>query len=78
MSIPYQAIGIGIGFLLGVWAFIRADTAKGRAFIASSMAAIFLLPVVWRSAAASFASFICWIIFGLGCYIFLRYRGVGI
>ena len=78
MGIPYQAIGIGIGFLLGIWALIQADTGKGRALIASSMAAIFLLPVVWRSAAAGLISFICWVIFGFGCYIFLKYRGVGI
>jgi hypothetical protein len=78
MGIPYQAIGIGIGFLLGIWAFIVADSVKGRVFIAAAMAAIFFLPVVWRTAPASLISFICWIGFGLGCYIFLKYRGVGI
>ena len=78
MGIPYQAIGIGLGFLLGIWAFIVADSVKGRILIASAMAVIFLLPVVWRSPAAGLISFICWVIFGLGCYIFLRYRGVGV
>jgi hypothetical protein len=78
MGIPYQAIGIGIGFLLGIWAFIEADTIKGRVFVATTMAAVFFLPVVWPSAAASFISFICWIVFGAGCYVFLKYRGVGI
>jgi hypothetical protein len=78
MGIPYQEIGIGLGFLVGVWAFIQADTVKGRLFIASAMAAIFLLPIIWQSAAADLISFICWMIFGLGCYVFLKYRGVGV
>jgi hypothetical protein len=78
MGIPYQAIGIGIGFLLGIWAFIVADSVRGRVFIVSAMAAVFLLPVVWQTAAVSLISFICWVIFGLGCYIFLKYRGVGV
>ena len=78
MGIPYQAIGIGLGFLLGIWAFIVADSVKERVFIGSAMAAIFLLPVVWQSAAAGLISFICWIVFGVGCYILLKYRGVGV
>ncbi len=78
MGIPYQAIGIGIGFLLGIWAFIVADSVKGRVFIAAAMAGIFFFPVVWHAATASLISFICWIFFGLGCYIFLKYRGVGV
>jgi hypothetical protein len=77
MGIPYQAIGIGLGFLLGVYAFIIADSVTGRVFIAATMVAICVLRVVWQSAAASLVSFICWIVFGLGCYVFLKYRGVG-
>jgi hypothetical protein len=75
LGIPYQAIGIGLGFLLGIWAFIEADTVKGRAFIGTTMITIFILPVVWRRPAAGMVSFICWIFFGLGCYIFLKWRG---
>jgi hypothetical protein len=78
MGIPYQAIGIGLGFLFGIWALIQADTVRGRVFILSAMAAIFLIPVVWQQAAAQVLSFVCWVIFGLGCYVFLKYRGVGI
>jgi len=78
LGIPYQAIGIGLGFLLGIWAFIEADTFKGRVFIAATMITIFFLPVVWRHPAGGIVSFICWIVFGLGCYIFLKWRGVGI
>ena len=57
---------------------IQADTGKGRVFIVSAMVAIFLIPVVWQQAAARTLSFVCWVIFGLGCYVFLKYRGVGI
>jgi len=78
LGIPYQAIGIGLGLLLGIWVFIEADTAGGRVFIASTMIVIFLLPVVWRTGAASLISFICWIVFGAGCYIFLKLRGAGV
>ena len=78
MGIPYQAIGIGLGFMLGIWALLQADTVRGRVFIVSAMAAIFLLPIVWQSAAAQMLSFVCWVIFGFGCYVFLKYRGVGI
>jgi hypothetical protein len=78
MGIPYQAIGIGIGFLLGVWAFVEAETTTGRVFIVSTMIVIFLLPAVWQSQTASFVSFICWIVFGVGCYIFLKLRGAGV
>ena len=78
MGIPYQAIGIGIGFMLGILAIIEAETTTGRISIMAIMAAIFLLPVVWRTSAASLISFICWIVFGIGCYIFLKLRGAGV
>ncbi len=78
MGIPYQTIGIGLAFLLGVWAFIVADSFKGRIFIAAAMAFIFFLPVLWRNAASRMISFIGWIVFGAGCVIFLKLRGVDI
>ncbi len=78
MGIPYQAIGIGLAFLLGIWAIIEADTTSGRISIVAIMIVIFLLPVFWRSKAASLISFICWMVFGTGSYIFLKYRGVGL
>jgi hypothetical protein len=78
VGIPYETIGIGLGFLLGVWAFIVADSVKGRVFIVIAMALIFFFPVLWRRPASHMVSFIGWIIFGLGCVIFLKLRGVGI
>ena len=78
MGIPYQAIGIGLGFLLGIWALIEAETGRGRVFITATMIAIFLLPVFWRRPVAGLASFICWIVFGVSCYIFLKLRRAGL
>lgn len=78
MGIPYQAIGIGLGILLGTWAIIEAETTPGRVFIASMMAVLFLLPVIWRSGMAGLVSFILWMVFAVGCYIFLKLRGAGV
>jgi len=72
---PYQAIGIGIGFLIGIWAIIVAETAKGRVLIAAIMAGIFFLPVVWHKAISHFISFMAWIVFGISCYLFIKLRG---
>jgi hypothetical protein len=73
MGIPYQSIGIGIGFLLGIWVFIMAETPKGRTFILITLLLLFLLPVLWRHPASGLISFIGWIVFGMGCFIFIEY-----
>jgi hypothetical protein len=78
MGIPYNLIGIGIGFLLGIWAIILAETLKGRAFIALMMILILSLPALWRHPASEIISLIGWVVFGLGCFIFIKYRGDGI
>jgi len=78
MGIPYNLIGIGIGFLLGIWAFIMAETARGRTFILASMLVIFFLPVVWRHPASGMIAFIGWIVFGIGCFIFIKWQGLRI
>ena len=78
MGIPYHLIGIGIGFLLGIWAFIVAETAKERVFISIIMIIIFFLPVVWHDPASKLISSIGWVVFGIGCYIFIKWQGVGI
>lgn len=78
MGINYGAIGVGIGLLLGIWAFIEAESIKGRVFIVTTMICLFFLPVLWRRSAAFIASYIGWAVFGIGCYIFIKLRGVGI
>jgi len=78
MGIPYQLIGIGLAAMLGVWALIVAESVEGRVLIAAIMAILFFLPFVWRGRAAHWISFLGWIIFGAGCYFFLKWRGVGL
>jgi hypothetical protein len=78
MGIPYQAIGIGIGFLVGIWAIMVAESTRGRVFIAAIMAGIFFMPAVWRRSIAHLISFLAWVVFGISCYIFIKLRGVRI
>jgi hypothetical protein len=75
IQIPYDAIGIGVGLILGVWALIEAETAGGRVFIAALMLAIFLLPVVWRGPGGHITRLVAWAVFGIGCYVFIKLRG---
>jgi hypothetical protein len=77
-QIPYASIGIGIAVILGVWAFLVAETFKERAFLAGIPAAVFLTGVIFRSLAGQLISLVGWVLYGLGCIIFLRYNGVGI
>ncbi|MEW5900616.1 MAG: hypothetical protein AB1715_04040 [Acidobacteriota bacterium] len=77
-GIPYHAIGIGIALILGIWAFIEAETVLGRIFILGTMLTIFFLPVIWQRPIAGLISKIGWYVFGASCFIFLRWRGVGV
>jgi hypothetical protein len=77
MGIPYQLIGMALGLLLGVWAMLVAESAEARILIGFIMAALFFLPLVWRPA-KGLIFFLAWIIFGAGCYFFLKWRGVGL
>jgi hypothetical protein len=73
-----MAVGTGLGFLLGVWAFIVADSVGGRIFIVAAMIIIFLIRVVWSSFTGMIVTFLGWMIFAVSCYIFLKLRGVGL
>ena len=66
-----------MALLVGVWAIIVAESAKGRIIIAAIMAGIFFVSVVWRSKAAQLISFLAWIVFGISCYLFVKLRGIG-
>ena len=76
IQIPYDAIGIGIGVILGVWALVQAESDGGRVLIAALMLAIFFLPVVWSGRGGHLARLIAWVVFGIGCYIYIKLRGV--
>jgi hypothetical protein len=77
MGVPYQLIGMALGLMLGVWAMIVAESTEARILIGFIMGALFFLPLVWRPA-AGLVSFLGWIVFGAGCYFFLKWRGVGL
>jgi hypothetical protein len=75
-QIPYSAIGIGISIIFGVWSFFVAETLKERAFIAGIPVVIFLIRILFPSPAGQLISLIGWILYGLGCIIYLRYNGM--
>jgi CBS-domain-containing membrane protein len=77
-QIPYSAIGIGIAVIFGVWAFIVAETVKERAVIAGIPAVIFLVGALFRSPVGQLISLIGWVIYGVGCIIYLRFNGMEI
>jgi hypothetical protein len=78
-QIPYQAIGVGIAVILGVWAFLVAETIKQRAVIAGFAVLIFLVGALLRSSlAGQVVALAGWVVYGIGCLIFLRLNGVGI
>lgn len=77
-QIPYAAIGTGIAVILGIWAFIIADTIKERAWIAGAAVIIFLAGAVFRSRTGQLVVLIGWIIYGIGCIIYLRLSGMEI
>lgn len=77
-QIPYSAIGIGIAVLLGIWAFLVAETIKQRAVIAGFAVLIFLFGALLRSVAGQVVSLAGWVVYGIGCLIYLRLNGVGL
>jgi len=63
---------------LGVWAFVVAETAKERAVIAGFAILIFLVGSTFRSLAGQVVSLAGWILYGIGCIVFLRLNGMEI
>jgi hypothetical protein len=77
-QIPYSAIGIGIAVIFGIWAFIVAETAKERAVIAGIAILIFLVGAIFRSHIGQLIALIGWVLYGIGCIIYLRFNGMEI
>jgi hypothetical protein len=77
-QIPYSAIGIGIAVIFGVWAFVVAETAEERAVIAGIAVLVFLVGSVFRSRAGQLVSLVGWIVYGIGCIIYLRLNGLDV
>jgi len=77
-QIPYESIGIGIAVLTGIWAFLVAETIKQRAVIAGFAVLIFLCGAMLRSPLSKVVSLVGWVVYGIGCIVFLRFNGVGV
>jgi hypothetical protein len=77
-QIPYSAIGIGIAVIFGIWAFVVAETVKERAIIAGIAIFVFLIGAVFHSLAGQLIALIGWVLFGIGCIIYLRFNGMEI
>jgi len=77
-QIPYSAIGIGIAVIFGIWAYIVAETAKERAVIAGIAILVFFVGAILRSRAGRVISLIGWVLYGIGCIIYLRFNGMEI
>ncbi len=77
-QIPYTAIGIGVAVIFGVWAFIVAETVKERGIIAGIPALVFLIPVLFPSRIGRLISLVGWMLYGVGCIIYLRLNGIGV
>jgi len=77
-QIPYTAIGMGVAILLGVWTFVVAETAKERAVIAGIPVVVFLIRLIFPSPAGRLISLVGWMVYGIGCIIYLRYNGIAI
>jgi len=75
-QIPYSAIGIGIAVIFGIWAFIVAETVKERVVIAGIAILIFLVGRIFRSPAGQLIALIGWVLYGVGCIIYLRFNGM--
>lgn len=76
-QIPYAAIGIGIAVIVATWAFIIAETAGERAVIAGVAILLFLVGSAFRSLIGQVIALVGWVVYGVGCLIFLRLKGMG-
>jgi len=70
----FRLIGDGLAVLLCILALIEAET-EGRIFILAYLGLALTLPMIFHSALLSNICFLARIGLGLGCYIYLRYRG---
>jgi len=74
--IPYAAIGLGVAAIVGIWAFLVAETIGERIVIGGIPVVAYSIPMIVRSPAGQVISLVCWVVYGLGCIIYLRFKGV--
>jgi hypothetical protein len=76
IQIPYQGIGIGIALLFGVRAFVVAETVRARALIAGIPVVVLLAGAFFPSRAGRLIALIGWVIYGIGCILYLKRNGM--
>lgn len=78
VQIPYSEIGIGVTIILGIWAFFVAETGRARAVIAGIPVLVSLLRLIFPSPAGRLISLLGWLLYGIGCIIYLRCNGLAV
>jgi len=78
IQIPYTEIGIGVALILGAWGFIVAETERARAAIVALPVLVFFIRILFSSPAGRLISLLGWMLYGLGCIIFLRLHGISV
>lgn len=76
--IPYVDILIGISFLLGILAIIKAKNFKERFFIIGVILVLFGLRILWSDLAGWIIWILGWAVFGIVCFIYIKLRDSGI
>jgi len=74
MKNPYLPLINLVVFIIFIFAFIAAET-KGRIILATIMALLFILPFLFPFSAVGWACFVGKVIFGIGCFFYIRMRG---
>ncbi len=75
VQIPYADIGLGVAIILGIWAFLVAETIGARVVIAAIPVILFLIRVIFPSAAGVLVTLVGFMLYGIGCIIYIRYQG---
>jgi len=74
MSLIFGIVGNVVAVVLAVKAFVEAG-AGGRIALLVLMGATFLAPRVFPGLIVSQVAFIVRMLVGIGCFVFLKYRG---
>lgn len=74
MGIPYALIGDILALALAVIAFSMAEN-KGRIIIATVMISLFISPRLILSTSLSIICFTGRMVFGIGCLLYIKWRG---
>jgi hypothetical protein len=77
-QIPYAGIGLGVALLLGIWAFLIAETVRERTVIAIAPIFAFAVRFIIPTRAGRVISLVGLMVYGIGCIIYLRLNGMGI